>query len=261
MKPDLNQLFADSNLILELTNDGSPTLRVKSSQESMHHFDGAASETWYVYGSVLELALNFAVKNNAKTFHVASVGLGLGYVELCWALLLNNHLGQIGKLDTRLDSFEILNPLKNEFLNWVRNEKNEFSALYDLVLSKLKATSPTATIKATDVKQIIKTPQFHFHSDLLKFSDTRSWNFICFDAFSKNTDSHLWAAEFLNGWLVQYAAQDCVFTTYAATSILKKVLLKNNFTLIHRLGYSGKRECTLAVRGKFKDDFATSQIF
>ncbi len=259
--PFLNQVFAASNFILETTNDGSPTLRHSTSKESMHHFDGAASETWFVYGSVLKSALDHVVEKNLSSFKVASIGLGLGYIELSWALIVNPLLNKKHKLALSLDSFEISDQLRNAFLHWINMEASESKFIYDKALLQLQTASQMQRDSTAAIKKVIKQPTVNFHGDLLKIKEPRRWNFICFDAFSKNTDAHLWTEDYLDNFLNQHADQDSVFTTYAATSVLKKVLVKNNFKLLRRLGYSGKRECTLAVRGQFMDGFATYQTF
>lgn len=261
LNPALNQLFAAPHFTLEITHDGSPTLRLNSSQESMHHFDGAACETWYVYGVVLERALELLEDRNISTFKIASVGLGLGYIELAWALLLGNPIVQKINMNWTLDSFEISDDLRYKFKEWLTQPLTEASAIYDLALSQLQIASHLKSDSVAQIKNRLGPPAFQFHSDLLNYSQETKWNFICFDAFSKNTDANLWTEDYLNYFLQRFAATDCVFTTYAATSVLKKVLIQNNFIAVRRLGYSGKRECTLAVRGAFTGGFAIFQTF
>ena len=41
-----------------------------------------------------------------------------------------------------------------------------------------------------------------------------------------------------------------MFSTYASTRGLKEALAAAGFTRLHRKGFSGKRESTLAVRGE-----------
>lgn len=75
---------------------------------------------------------------------------------------------------------------------------------------------------------------------------------ICYDAFSQKTNNPLWQKEFLEKFIHDHAEEDCVFTTYACTSVLKKVLTEKKFQLIKRPGFFGKRDSTLALRGCFK---------
>ncbi len=61
------------------TDDGSPSVRLgqgEGSSEAMHNLRGAFTETLYIYGHAIDLALasNFEPR-------VLSLGLGLGYVE------------------------------------------------------------------------------------------------------------------------------------------------------------------------------------
>ena len=110
-----------------------------------------------------------------------------------------------------------------------------------------------------EVKKILQQAFLNgsqLHADLLKLDIPQiHWNVICYDAFSQNTIQPLWQAEFLDSFIKKYESSDCVFTTYACTGVLKKVLTKNNFELIKKPGFSGKRESTLAYRGKFKSEY------
>jgi len=90
---------------------------------------------------------------------------------------------------------------------------------------------------------------FRIHNDILNFTENKRWHVMCFDAFSKKSSATLWTEEFLNSFLENHTHADCVFTTYACTSQLKRVLKKHGFSLINRPGFAGKRESTLAMRG------------
>ena len=270
MNPLTNQPFEEIGFKLELTHDGSPTLRLLTSGESMHHFDGAAGESWYVYGLPLRQAF---LSQESGNFKVASIGLGLGYIEMLWVLLKAQFASksiQNKLFEMTLDSFEKNDLLQQNFLNWITDKKpplQNTAAFYDLAFKKLVSVHSQLEISHSliDFKKHfdneINGEKLHFNQDLLLYSGSPQWNFICFDAFSKNTDQDLWTSDYLEHFLHKYAAEDCVFTTYAATTKLKNVLQKHQFELIKRLGYSGKRECTLALRGKFMDDAAIFRTF
>ncbi len=238
----------------------------------MHHFDGAAGESWYVYGAPLLQALKLwsEKRNLERHFKVASIGLGLGYTEMLWALLkadLGRQAPQAKIFEFSLDSFEKVPSLQQSFQGWIAGINQPRSEFYDLAFQKLITPNTQLEIFSSleefkkHFQAEIKNETIHFYADLLLFSEIKTWNFICFDAFSKNTDQSLWNSDYLNCFLQSHAAKDCVFTTYAATTNLKRVLVKHGFMLIKRLGFSGKRECTLALRGDFTDDAAIFQTF
>ena len=60
-------------------------------------------------------------------------------------------------------------------------------------------------------------------------------------------DSLITVNQFDTQWQVN-AAENCVFTTYACTSVLRKTLTENGFQFLKRPGFSGKRESSLATR-------------
>lgn len=234
--------FAQTPFTIEITADGSPTLRLHLENggdgESMHHSGGAAAETEYIYKSVIEAAVQ-----RLPDIKLAIVGLGLGYIEISWAIAC---LKQKSNLQSRFISFETEDVLKNKFLAWLGNED---PAIYDEVCHALGASE-----NIEQIKELIKNnPEPDpFKGNLVSnYDKNNSYNVICFDAFSKKTSEDLWTEEFLTQFLARAAHPDCIFTTYACTGTLKRALKYNGFQLIDRFRFKSSRESTLAVRGVF----------
>ncbi len=242
--------FEQFGFALEITKDGSPTLRLPAQGESMHHSGGAAAETIYIYGATLDLAHQILSEGCGTCI----VGLGLGYIEIAWALsLLKNSLEPSEKIT--FHSFEIRPELQKIFLNWLESN-NE--TIYDLVVEKLDKKASIEKVKSVLNKALSLGSTLN--GDLTQFESSRvKWNVICYDAFSQKTNFKLWQEEFLNFFIQQYANENCVFTTYACTSILRKCLTQNKFNFHKRSGFYGKRESSLAVRGFLTADFARLQ--
>ena len=245
----MNTLFEASGFQVEITNDGSPTLKQVRSGESMHHSGGAASETWYIYGSVMETVFKqAALSKSTDCIQVCNVGLGLGYIEMAWVIL------NFEKINSHFDSFEISYDLQKHFSDWLENKESVTTEIYNLAWNQLIAHS-AHLIKSSELRKQIQTEhlkrQLNFHGDIIQHKQNKKWNVICFDAFSNKTDHQIWTLEYLNYFLENHTASDCVFTTYASTSILKKALKSNGFKILNRSGFSGKRESTLAIRGPF----------
>ncbi len=237
----MNQTFEASGFRLEMTADGSPTLKHSVFGESMHHSGGAAAETWYIYGHVMQKLFE-AAEFEKKTMHVASIGLGLGYIEMLFA-------GLHGKdAPVTLDSFEIIPALQENFKNWYA-ESAPVDPVYSLAYKSLR--NPHFNLSEIEIKQRLQSSLITYWGDFLTFKEFRQWNVICFDAFSKKSNANLWTPEFLSSFLKTSAAANCVFTTYACTGALKTALKENHFTLLNRPGFSGKRDSTLAIRGEF----------
>lgn len=244
---------------IETTADGSPTLRLENGGESMHHSGGAASETCYIYQSVIEQA--YQILPDSST---CVVGLGLGYIEICWALSVLAKPGAGGSLT----SFEINETLKNDFVHWVEDHSSfdrEKKKLYEDVYRSIQKVL-MRPIEDHLIRQRLRE-NFEKHkiqADLRRsLRGEKKWNIICYDAFSSKTNTDLWTDSFLQNFLTSGCAWDCVFTTYACTGALKKALSFNGFHVIKRPGFQGKRDSTLALRGIFTQGFQSnfSQIF
>ncbi|AZZ36790.1 hypothetical protein CIK05_08300 [Bdellovibrio sp. qaytius] len=234
------------SFVIELTGDGSPTLRLKNANslypdkkpESMHHSGGAAAETLYIYAEPFKNTLSVAHKLNKKDLSLGVVGLGLGYIEL---VILEN-LNANSAISADLTSFEKEQELVESFTSWIQSLKNE---TYDLICEKLGVSKRNALEK-------LKTLNWDIQGELTAQTQIKHpFNFVAYDAFSQMTDGPLWTDEFLDFFLTDLCASDCVFATYACTGLLKRALIRNNFVFIKRRGFNEKRDATLALRGDF----------
>ena len=224
---------------VETTEDGSPTLRLPDNGESMHHSGGAATETNYIYRQVIARTLE-----NLPHARLLVVGLGLGYIEICWAMEVLR-LG-LESTSTSCRSYEVDEGLIERFLEWINGGE---SALYDQVCSALDSG-----FAVSDIKRVLRKnfSADGIYVDLLTYAGRNErYHIICYDAFSRKTSGPLWTEEFLSGFLAASSESDCVLTTYAATANLNRALKANGFLLHQRAGFKGKRESTLAGRGCF----------
>lgn len=254
-----NKPFNESLYTVELTRDDSPTLRLKPSEEeiqaqrmaeAMHHSGGAALESWYIYGSVIEKVFRNALK--LEPIKICSVGLGLGYVEMMCALNAVTFLTTTSNR-IEIDSFEIDPGLVSFFSSWIRKENGQTAPVYDLAFKKLVDANSLFSKQSVDNVQsylanALKS-NFLIHGNLIDYKRIKKWDIICFDAFSKKFSEDIWSEDFLNNFLKNHCSPACVFTTYAYTAELKRALVENNFVFVERPGFSNKRKSTLAVRG------------
>lgn len=228
------------SFVIELTADGSPTLRLKNSNElhpekmpeSMHHSGGAAAETLYIYTGPFKNILKALSELKQNQLSIGVVGLGLGYIELS---ILQN-LTANPAISASLTSFEKETELVEAFTAWLNGNAN---STYDLICEKL----------SVDKNNVI---EWEILGELTaKTAINQPFHFVAYDAFSQFTDGPLWTDEFLDFFLTNLCAKDCVFATYACTGNLKRALQRNGFLFIKRPGFSGKRDATLALRGEF----------
>ncbi len=206
----------------------------------MHHSGGAAAETVYIYGQAIDHALQMFGEN----CQTCVVGLGLGYIEIAWAVRLIKK-GFSPSKELFFQSFETVSELKLNFKTWL--ESDGFHPIYDLIVSKLESEISINEIKKILVSALKNGSVLLGDISLSQPLDLKS-NLICYDAFSRKTNEGLWSFEFLDFFLKNHCAKNCVFTTYACTVNLRKSLVENGFEFTKRPGFGGKRESTYAER-------------
>jgi hypothetical protein len=233
---------------LEITGDGSPTLRSERGQgESMHHSGGAFSETLQIYGSVLKEAFE-----RVKKVGVLSVGLGLGYNELLVSALDLSHPGS----DVRLRSFETDPFLTQHFVDFLNDQlpegeiKENYEIITDLWAKNFNLQSENIR---KNLLYLMNEKKFRLEGDYSKVDQHEKMNVILYDAYSSKTSQELWSEEFLKSSLADWAAEDCILATYACTGPLKRALLANQFQFVKKDGFFGKRNSTQGRRGVFKN--------
>lgn len=215
----------------------------------MHHSGGAAAETLYIYTEPFKNTLQALSELKQNQLSIGVVGLGLGYIELS---VLQN-LAANPAISAKLTSFEKETELAEEFVTWLNGKANE---TYDLICEKLLVEKnrvieySKAQTGSQNTSPLLN--EWKILGELTaKTSISQPFHFIAYDAFSQFTDGPLWTDEFLDFFLTQLCAKDCVFATYACTGNLKRALQRNGFLFIKRPGFSGKRDATLALRGEF----------
>jgi hypothetical protein len=225
------------------TADGSPTLSQEENGEWMHHRQGAFSETQFVYGEAVSRVLPISP---APAF--VSVGLGLGYVEF---LLAARAVQANARESFAIRSFESQVVLRENFTEWLKGKtEGEFGNAYDSIAQLYAQHFDVPPQKLKDcLREWLEAGRWKLEASL----DTavlwaRRYDAILYDAYSSETAPELWNEELLGGVLSNAAGPRCTFATYASTGSLKRILEKHRFRLEARPGFSGKRECTLAVR-------------
>lgn len=247
---NMPQTWSEIGFEVEITGDGSPSLRLFQGQEkgeAMHHSGGAAEETEMIYGRVIRRCFE-----NVKTPHFISVGLGLGYVELTIvreACLKKN-------FNFTLDSFELVPELRNAFMQWLKDGdlSTEVRDVYDQVL---KYVLKDAEVDPLEVKKVLSDKHLQGEWGLKGPLDQDSVfigqaHGVLFDAFSAKTTPALWTEEFLVDFFRKATAEDSLVSTYASRATLKHALKASGFLVENREGFKGKRNSTLGLKGLFK---------
>lgn len=183
------------------------------------------------------------IGNPIKDWKVLVVGLGLGYIELlALAEALKN------KKNLQLLTYEIERSLVELFISWIKGQNENL--VYDRMLDFFKKDYPEWDLKA-ELKKLYEQGAWKIEGAINKNSlPSESYQAILFDAFSGKTTPDLWTEEFLQLFLTQTASTNpCIFSTYACTGVLKRTLARAGFTVEKRMGFFGKRNATLGVKG------------
>ena len=219
------------------TGDGSPSLRGEN--EPMHHLGGAYAETQYIYGEALRCLAEW---KDLSTWNVLVVGLGLGYIELlAVAEAIKN------KKKIHILTYEIERDLVELFLSWLKGEAENI--VYDRILDFFKSTYTDLDLK-NELLKIYSHGEWEIRGALNSSSlPLQNFHAILFDAFSGKTTPDLWTEEFLMKFILNSAqSSPSIFSTYACTGVLKRVLKNSGFKVEKRNGFLGKRNSTLAVK-------------
>ncbi|MCX7978005.1 MAG: MnmC family methyltransferase [Bdellovibrionaceae bacterium] len=241
--------WQDLGFLLEITGDGSPSLRLFAGEkagESMHHSAGAATETEIIYGGPIKTVLSVL-----STPTILSVGLGLGYVEIC---VVRESI-RSGKIPKCLITYELVEDLSRNFLSWFREQElpQQVTSTYEAVC---KALNLDPILARRHLRIWYEQGIFIVRGTMgLNSPPKEKFNLICYDAFSVKTSPELWQEEELKTFLQSCTHIDSVLTTYACTGALKRALAASGYKVIVREGFAGKRNSTLAVRGLFKAQY------
>lgn len=236
-----------ANYQIYTTGDGSPTLYLTREEdgyiEKMHNAKGAYAESLYIYGGALDQALD---RNILETLTIGSLGLGLAYNEIISIARLASKNIQ----NFKMISFEKDQNLTTEFLSWLNNTPSEWAAHYDWILQQ---TAKDHSLTTEQLKQTVKTSienqnwqiRGEFPQDL---TPQDRFHLFYYDAFSNKMSPELWDEEQLKHFIRNHTAPACMLSTYAATGALKRALKENDFKLLERPGFGGKRESILGIR-------------
>jgi len=238
---DIQKLYEINGYKIYKTEDSSYSLQDLnfSSHEFMHHRGGAYTETQLVYGELIRKVLDL------DNTHFFVFGLGCGYIEIILALdCIKRNIHNISLTSVEKSEF-LVSQFKEFFINEKENLTSEIARQIilldyaDISLKQLKKT----------LRDWYQSSRFQILSDVKEVQSGRDrFNGICFDAYSSQTDKNLWTENFLEEFLNNHAADNCIFSTYACTGNLSRALKKYHFNLEKKPGFKGKRERTWAER-------------
>lgn len=234
---------------VEITGDGSPTLRPQK-KESMHHMGGAAGESVYIYYEAL--VRYFQLPSRKAELSVLSFGFGMGYNEILAVLFfLKNRLslGRLSLFSHEKDLF--LYELFNFWLKDSASADSVFDEVYAGIERALATIGPP--ISKAELKDalgwILESKKWSQLGPVTTVDDfTGLYDIVFFDAFSAKTNDYLWTESFLSDFFKAQLNPVFVFSTYACTGVLKRVAVNCKADFVKRDGYQGKRNASLIFR-------------
>ncbi len=224
-----------------ITGDGSPTLCLPPTWEHMHAWEGAFTETQYIYQPPVEKA--FAAAENPVFL---SLGLGLAYNEI----LIAFESLRCGRMPALVASYESVPELREAFADWLEEKPVSLAPLYDQILGLYAQKYERSRESAKELLlQLMKSGKLRLLGPV-ESEEVHPSHAILFDPFSSNTSPHLWTEEFLERFFEKAAACPCFVSTYASKGELKRALRKNGFTLTLQKGFGKKRHSIFAFKEK-----------
>lgn len=241
-------IFLAQEYEVELTGDGSPTLRPQK-KESMHHMGGAAGESVYIY---YEAMIRYSQLAKKKPLNVLSFGFGMGYNEILAVLFFLKNNWDISHL--QLFSHEKDLFLYELFSEWLVL-KNSGDSVYDDVFAGIERATALigpnvskATLKESMVWLLENNKWLQFGPVRMVSDFTGCYDVVFFDAFSSKTNDYLWTEDFLSDFFKNRLNSAFVFSTYACTGVLKRIASAHQSEFVKRDGYKGKRNASLIFR-------------
>ena len=217
---------------LKITEDGSKTLHSPLFGEDCHSSYGAKTETliYYIQGCKIKETLE-----SQSTINILEVGFGTGLgLRTTFEETKNIH-GQVKFVSLELD---------RDLLNYIfsLDQFNDFTKKEDGDKILLSKGNFSAEIIIGDAR--LTLPKMKHE----KFQA------IYQDAFSPKRNPMLWTVQWFKD-LKELAHEDCILSTYSASSSIRKSLMEAGWIVKNGLKFSGKRSSTIAtIKGTHDQD-------
>jgi tRNA U34 5-methylaminomethyl-2-thiouridine-forming methyltransferase MnmC len=219
---------------IEITEDGSTTLKLIGSDEHFHSIHGAIQESEHIF---IKNGLLPKAKEQSS-IRIFEMGFGTGLNALLTLLFANEK-------DIKVDYFCVeAYPIEQELV-----EKLNYSEMLKL---KGKETNYLSNLHAIVWnKKIEILPNFQFEKRNIKFEDIvlpkPAFDLVFFDAFNPDLQPELWTKDIFRKIFLAMKPKG-ILMTYSAKGKVKRALKAAGFVLIALPGPPGKREITQAIK-------------
>lgn len=220
-----------------ITDDGSLSYFSLVYDELCHSKCGAKEETHthYIKGCDIQNKINLNHKLNILE---VGFGTGLGFMET--KRLFKGHKSKLHFVSLEIDP-ELIDIFELE--QKIRFKKNESSYIY-------QHDNITLEIYLGDARRTILELQQKYK---------KSFDAIYQDAFSPRKNPTLWSVEWFEA-LKFLAKDDCILSTYSASSSIRKSMLKAGWSLKRGERFKEKRSSTRADLSGVSDELITQKL-
>jgi len=213
--------------VINITDDGSPTLYVPEIQEYYHSTFGARQEAEHIF-------INAGFHNCKKReISVFEVGFGTG-LNVVLTLIEAEKSAQI--IDYKAIEFFPLENIIWKKLNFFENN------IYKKYFQKIHQSAWNERVAITDFFVLTK-----IEADFTTFNCDFGFDVCYFDAFSPEKQAEMWQLSRFE-MLYRAANQHSTLTTYCAKGQVRRDLQKAGFAVERLPGPKGKREFLRATK-------------
>ncbi len=216
--------------IIELSGDGSHTVKSPVFDTLYHSHHGALSESMVVF---IDAGLNFLKERNPTSITVFEMGMGTGLNALLAYQWAENY--KISLTYHTVEAYPIASEV-TALLNY--GERCGDTDIFDL-LHELSWNIPH------NISEYFKFTKFH--SDIESLDIHSYYDLIFYDAFAPNSQAHLWEIPVLQK-MYQCLNPKGVLVTFCAQGAFKRNLKSVGFDVFGIPGPPGKREMTRALK-------------
>jgi tRNA U34 5-methylaminomethyl-2-thiouridine-forming methyltransferase MnmC len=217
---------------LVITNDGSHSIFNPEMNETYHSKHGAIVEAEHVF------IKNGLLAENKKQFNILEVGFGTGLNALLTAQKAKQKNIDINYHGIELYPVPKENYVLLNFTDLVGEEKSELLSLHEC--------SWETENKIHDFFKLTKN-----EIELEKYTSKTKFDIIYFDAFSPETQPHLWNAEVFQN-MYNLLKEDGFLVTYCAKGVVKRTMKAVGFEIVVLDGPPGKRQMTRANKSNLQ---------
>lgn len=222
------------NIQLVDTGDGSHSLRNLALDENYHSWNGAVTESRYVF---VDMGLKKALELHSK-IKILEVGLGTGLnaaLSLAYAVEQNIELSYIG-----LETF----PIQQNLLKKL-NFPEHFNQVEQATFQKLIESNWDHWIEINKDVRLYKCTQSIHEGNKLPIQD--KVNLIYYDAFGPEKQPDMWQASIWD-FCFEKLEDNGILVTYCAKGQFKRDLKQSGFIVESLPGPPGKREMVRAIK-------------